>query len=949
MPAMTMVRKAACIVFALHASAALAQTLSLTVPYRGASSMQAAATTIEFDPASDPAGATISFSRTSSPAAGPAVMTVPTGAACVDVPSCTAFPGAAFDDDVSVVREIGSNRVQLQIAYSASFSGTFCAYSGAASPKTYTVTLSGFSFTGSGHGYRITSYMAAPESCDVLYTRVPSPRPSLSGSLTKLGRLPLNVVLALDKSPSMAWTIPGSADIRWDALKGAAQLFTNVWDVIGAPPSPATISSEGHADDRLGLLFFGGTTVDQLMDGVTFFKSRGTSSAPWSAAVAGMLAPAPGFISATSIGAGVVDARSKLNGVKLVEGDTATVLFTDGEQNQPPCILPQGQAPTPTSVPYPGLPGQTYVDQCFVSGNYTTDPLVISGTLLTKNILPRGPIFTIALGEATGAHSAILLDRIAAETAGAPKQALSSAALTQAFIDTLVDNLKGGTVSTLDRTAGTLPSGTTSSAPFPVAIDPSVTRAVFVLSWRGQAREIGIEIRKPDGAVVAPPLQESGPGSRVVAVDLPASGPAGTWQARVVRPAGAGAEGALAYQLTAYAVESRLGARISQPLRLGTGQPVKIVAEVGWGDDGLDNLPPGAIMATIERPGENLGNLLSAPLTGDPAPKQLDASPLMVKFHRLAATPGFLDRISPHPLPDRIPLVGVGNGRYEGTFDGTRVGGQYRIRIDFDWTDPRTDRIRRIHIAERQVPVAPTANGTVVEVQREPRSSTAVILVTPRDGFGNMAGPGLEGLFNVSGQRATVGRPADFELSGTYRIEVSGLAPDDDPPIRISYGGETLHDGPLTHGIGAAGNRMAVWLALGSTFPHGSFRNAHDGGFAGNIGFEYGLNANAAIEATLGYHEFKGTNGAPEIDVTQYGVGAKWYFAMPWRPFLTAGIGGYSFDPGSSRFGGWVGAGVQVPIDARWSIEGRYNYHMVSGNSPNSRYSTLQLGVRYGF
>jgi len=61
MPAMTMVRKAACIVFAIHASAALAQTLSLTVPYRGASSMQAAATTIEFDPASDPAGATISF------------------------------------------------------------------------------------------------------------------------------------------------------------------------------------------------------------------------------------------------------------------------------------------------------------------------------------------------------------------------------------------------------------------------------------------------------------------------------------------------------------------------------------------------------------------------------------------------------------------------------------------------------------------------------------------------------------------------------------------------------------------------------------------------------------------------------------------------------------------------------------------------------------------------
>lgn len=142
----------------------------------------------------------------------------------------------------------------------------------------------------------------------------------------------------------------------------------------------------------------------------------------------------------------------------------------------------------------------------------------------------------------------------------------------------------------------------------------------------------------------------------------------------------------------------------------------------------------------------------------------------------------------------------------------------------------------------------------------------------------------------------------------------------------------------------------SIWLALGSTFPHGSFGNQHKSGLAANLGFEYIFTPALSVEATLGRHSFGGKNGGGDIDVTQFGANGKWYFAQPgFKPFLTAGVSGYAFDPGSTRFGVNLGAGVQVDLAPQWSLEGRYTLHQVTNNSPNSSYSTLTLGLRYAF
>ena len=144
--------------------------------------------------------------------------------------------------------------------------------------------------------------------------------------------------------------------------------------------------------------------------------------------------------------------------------------------------------------------------------------------------------------------------------------------------------------------------------------------------------------------------------------------------------------------------------------------------------------------------------------------------------------------------------------------------------------------------------------------------------------------------------------------------------------------------------------RYAVWVALGRTFPNGSFSNAYDDGLTGTVGLEYSFTPTLSLEGTLSGNRFAGQGGASDIDVMQLGVNAKWYFTpQPLRWFATAGVGAYRFNPGSTRFGGNVGVGLQYWLTQQLSLEARYGFNAVASNAPNSNFSTLQLGVRFAF
>ncbi|MCO6435110.1 vWA domain-containing protein [Nitrosomonas nitrosa] len=759
--------------------------LTLTVPYRGATSMQTASTMIEFDASNITGGATISIDGQSvavpaTPCAGNA---------------CSSLGSTPAGDDILVRRISGTNRARLELTYFGSFSAPYCASTITPAGRSFEVVLSGFTFANTGNGYRITSFMAPSDaSCDIPYARVPSNRPFLTSNpaeqvLTRLGRLPLNIVLALDKSNSMSWTIPGSADIRWNRLKDSAILFASVWDVVGAPPAPATVSSEGHAEDRLGLIFFDTTSSESMLGGITFFQERGNAVSPWSGSITNAmnLTSPSGW---TSIGSAVANAKLRLDEVEALIGDTAIVLFTDGEQNRSPCIVHVGEMLSPSGS-----------NECAVAASAGTGALLtLNGSNLAQST-PRGAIFTIGLGEGGMAGAAQLLDEISQETAGRAWFPNNGIAMDTTFIDSLVENLKGGTVSLLSRSTGNIAATADAvSDPLVATFDDSLTRVVFVLGWEGvgNVQDLSLVIHRPDGTVVTAPLSQANTNSRVVGVNLPEGGPSGDWEVQVIRTPMTVVTHVprflpVNYHLSVYGVESRLSARITESPRLGTGKPVKIVAEIGWDGVGLENLPSSSIRAHIERPSENLGNILSQE-------KQVkrdlpnDTSPLAAKISQLIESENLLEKIEPRILPDSLPLEHVGSGRYEATFDGANLGGVYRFRVDFDWNDERTGQIKRTQIAERQVRVLPTEQDSQIKTRLDADSGSVWINIIPMDQFGNLVGPGFEHFFSVKVDGMGLVPVSDPNLTGKYEIRVPGEIASADPRVEIVFDNQDIRN-----------------------------------------------------------------------------------------------------------------------------------------------------------
>jgi hypothetical protein len=61
--------------------------------------------------------------------------------------------------------------------------------------------------------------------------------------------------------------------------------------------------------------------------------------------------------------------------------------------------------------------------------------------------------------------------------------------------------------------------------------------------------------------------------------------------------------------------------------------------------------------------------------------------------------------------------------------------------------------------------------------------------------------------------------------------------------------------------------------------------------------------------------------------------------------FANGGAGVFQFDPGGGEFGFNIGAGVQVPINRRFAVEGTYNFTTAVTATPSRRYSLIQGGL----
>src|SRR5262249_20801323 len=193
---------------ALAPAAARAQTFTLTVPLRppAATLPQTARVKIAFESASIGPGPQVSIDGGA--AVAPATNCVTNPATCTALGSFG--PGSG---DTVIVKWLSTTRLEVTLDFTTDFGANFCSSTRAAD-RTLSVALTNVSAT----GYRMASY-TVPElatvanpapKCDVAFRRVSASRAFLSvvGGVSNLGRLPLDVVLVLDKSGSMDWDIP---------------------------------------------------------------------------------------------------------------------------------------------------------------------------------------------------------------------------------------------------------------------------------------------------------------------------------------------------------------------------------------------------------------------------------------------------------------------------------------------------------------------------------------------------------------------------------------------------------------------------------------------------------------------------------------------------------------------------------------------------------------------
>jgi hypothetical protein len=573
----------------------------------------------------------------------------------------------------------------------------------------------------------------------------------------------------------MAWELPGSAPgslpSRWTALGTALDQFVALWQQA---------SESDVTGDRLGLVHFDTDDHPAAFPGI--FKTRGD----WVAFVTAAKAPTPGGW--TAIGKGLNQAISSWTS-NPVNFDAAIVLMTDGEQNQDPQVIPLG-----------------------VGSDWALDDLSGGGPV---ELYKKGmPIQTIGFGT-PAAVQAQLLDGIAKETAGTSIITATASGLSLGMQDVLISALKGNSLGLLARREESVKPTSPFGSPVKLQLDSSVSRATFVLSWEGRRGLFELLLQPPGGSTpIQPTVRRDGANWLVASVDIPASGPRGEWTVLVH---GRDMSTPATYQLSAYAVDTRLKySLLAEPRRVGTGDPLRIAAELSYEGKPLTGIP-GGIRINLDRPAEGLGNILHETIASPAIPSGPDpASPYTAKVLSLARAGTLLPRISPQPTGTPVTLTDDGangdasanDGVYTATIADTHVPGRYRFNVVLEWNDPRTGKVSRVEAVEREVQVVPDPKNSEVTIVAGPTAGTFQVLTTPRDRFGNYMGPGYDNRVKLvlTGGGNVSGMPADSQQTGVYVVSITGVPTGVTPKADIKVNGVNVRTAmPVVPGKSSGG------------------------------------------------------------------------------------------------------------------------------------------------
>lgn len=861
----------------------------------------------------------------------------PAGAQLVVAEATTIDLGqtATVDGDSITFEEGAGNLVRITYKPLSKFNpGDFCVSPNAAS----TEVMMRFSGTQDVVAYRMSSYsVGSAVECSKVFKRVgdfpaaifgipDAVAPALDAAF--LSRHFLDVVLVLDRSGSMNELPPGVASGASKAaiLKSALAAFIAQWQEIDAPLEGNQVDLTG---DRIGVVFFDSTATAQSIPGAdapeNFFVQRGANEPgpghQWNAVSTHIDTLSPG--GSTSIGGGINEGMREW--LDDPDNDLVVVLVTDGKQNAPPLI-------------------DTIADDIL-----TLDPIAGLQPELRKRFTP---IQTVGFGLPAGVDQE-LLERISVQTNGLSFIAIDAETLFDAFGQTLVNILKGNTISSALRRSDTMTSADP-SAPQPLIVDRSVPRVVVSVQWAPPLEGVlDLEVLGRDGTVMTP-TSISRTGQAVIQRFDIRPDAAGDWSVRVKR-ARSDANRPIPYTLNAFLVERDLEYRVRlEELSPATGDSLPVQVNVSFAGKPLAKLPGGAIRVRVQRPPEGLGTILHDTPSTDSntgtttTPTGDTATPYQRKVDRIADA-ALLARITPRDV-ETITLrdSGNGDGLYSGTFSGTTVPGLYAFEVLLDWDDPRTGHVRRTERLERHLKVRPDPIATTISITPAAEDGTALIAVTPRDRFGNYVGPGYGSRVRatLTGPGTIGSTPVDRDQTGTYVYTVSDLPVGTRPDVAVVVDGVPIEG---SAGGGSIAGKWRVFFDVGPNARHDGLSGS-DGVLSANVGIERRFSPSWSGELIAGMHTFQ-RSSSTDPNLWQLTIGGKkWFGSGKVHPFLGASAGVYRLDYLGTKIlaGASAGAGLLYDISPRWGVEGVWNVHAMNATGGNITFSTLQLGVRFG-
>jgi hypothetical protein len=833
--------------------------------------------------------------------------------------------------DFVTFRQMGTNNVEILLVLNSNMkkeldnSINYCQAT-ASLPQDRSMTLT---TPGTMTGYRLTGY-TVPSSFEC--KKCPSGRRVSTTPVswkagqeppgTNLGRHPLDVMLVLDRSGSMGSPPMGGSGSKMSILQWAVGQFIDTW------------KSEASAvsDDRLAVVWF----ESGVIVGSSFVKRSVVGG--WDGIKTGVNAQV--IAGSTALGDGVSKAID-MWATDPNRNDGTIVLMTNGMQNS-------GHQIRPGNLVSPDLGSPDLA--CFDLS--TSQYALLRSLCVTTQAIGVGAPATVQSG---------LLNSIAEQTGGSKDINLGNT-MDFSFLASLVNVLKGNTMSVLGQFEETMAAASVASAARSIELDGSVRQAIAVVAWRNREAKFDLEIRAPDGTPVKPATRLDEPLYTVQTVALPSSGPPGAWSFTVVRKHPPGHD--MPYHVSFYTVEGRLDYRVSfGNANHRAGAPVDLLVEVNYDGKPLLGLG-GAIAARVAGPAAALGTALhdqSVPgsvLTTDPPGLSTEGpgtpgAAYQRKVHHLLTTTPLLADITPRNLPPPLTLRDDGQGAdakakdgvYSARFTNTTTPGQYLFDVDIEFDTPSTGKIRRKERLETIIRIKPDGDSTVMTVSGAP-GTTRTFEIEPKDALGQYLGPGFGDFIYVKGPGILVTSVTDPQETGKYIVAVSGVAANADPNVTIGVDGVDVYAGPASE-VGRPKRRAALFLGLGANVPHGTFDTTYDGNFSLQAGAEYMLTKQVSVEGVFGYDRFSNT---PDLKVVHLSARGKVYasLANP-RIAVFAGVGAYFFDPGDTHVGVNAGAVAEFKIAPQWSVEATYTLHNVSTPSSASRFSAIQGGVRYRF